>query len=814
MTNDEPKPDSGFPTGEPTTLTGSGDVVDHESVEVDGEIGAYRILSSLGTGGFAEVFLAEQTHPVRRRVALKIIKPGLESQEVLARFQAERQALAMMDHPNVAKVFDAGVTEGGRPFFVMEFVPGSPISSHSDRHHLGIAERLDLFLQACAAVQHAHQKGVIHRDIKPSNVLVAVHDGEARVKVIDFGVAKAIQDRLADDAPTTRIGQIIGTLEYMSPEQAEMSEQGIDTRTDVYSLGVLLYELLSGTLPFDPHRLRKAAEGEVRRIIREEDPPKPSTRVSGLGESSKIVAERHQTDPRSLIREIRGDLDWITMKAMEKDRTRRYGSASELAADIERFRRYEPVVAGPPSASYRFRKFVRRHRVGVTAAAAILIVLIAGIVSTSVFAIGQARARARAQAESERARSVIAFLREMLSSADPAYAPSDVLVLDVVDRAAQRLDRGGPRDPEVEAAVRTAIGATYLGLARFDEAEVHLRAALGIQTGIHGEDHVTVGEALHYLGWLELWRYELEEAESLTRRSLEILRRQLPTDDRRLADVLQDLGVILQQAGKLDEAEAMLQEALEVSWQASPTIDLETALVISRLGTVVALTGRYDEAEALLREALAVFRAAGEPLHVRAPEVMSTLSWVLQQTGKLDEAESLSREVLDHNRATYGDDSSEVAQQLVNIGQIERGRGNMAEAESVLRQAVEIYSRNLGEGDMITVVAKQHFATVLDDSGSSEQAAELYPQIIEVLESTYGGDHWQVANARNRYGLCLLRLGRFQQAERELLEAHAVLDAAGFQDRALLAVQRLATLYEATGRDADAARWRSLEGSP
>ncbi len=814
MNDDWSKLDTGAPTDEAATLTWSEDRSHPVSVEVDGEIGAYRIVAPLGSGGFAEVFLAEQTRPVRRKVAVKIIKLGLESSEVLARFKAERQALAMMEHPNVAKVFDAGATEKGRPFFVMEYVAGSPITLYCDRRRLGVAERLEIFLQACEAVQHAHQKGVIHRDIKPSNVLVADDDGEHRLKVIDFGIAKAVHRDPSDEAPVTRIGQVIGTFEYMSPEQAGSTPEGIDTRTDVYSLGALLYELLTGCLPFDQKRLHDAARLEVRRIICEEDPPKPSTRVSELGEASATVADCHRTDSRSLVRELRGDLDWITMKAMEKDRARRYSSASELAADIERYRRNEPIVARPPSTSYRFRKFVRRHRVGVAAAAAVVMVLIAGIVSTSVFAVGQSRARVRAQAESARARAVVDFLSDMLSSADPAYAPGNVLVLDVVDRAAERLERGEPGDPEVEAALRTAIGATYLGLYRWDDAELHLRKALRIQTRIHGEDHETVGENLHYLGWLALWRYELDEAESLTRRALEIMRFRVPPDDGRLADVLQDLGVILQQAGKLDESERMLREALEVNRRSPRSTDSEGALIMSRLGAVVALGGRYDEAEVLLREALAVFSAAGESLHVRAPEVMSTLSWVLQETGALDEAESLSREVLEYSRATYGDDSPEVAQLLVQIGQIERTRGNLTEAESLLRRAVEIYSGSYGESEMITVSAKQHLATVLDDGGSNNEALELYMQVLEALESSYGRDHWQVANARNRFGLCLIRLGRLEQAESELLEAYRVLDAAGFQDRARLAAQRLVTLYGSTGRNADAAQWRPLAASP
>ncbi|MCH8153158.1 MAG: protein kinase [Planctomycetes bacterium] len=335
-------------------------------------VGPYKILESLGEGGFAVVYLAEQTEPIRRRVALKVIKPGMDTKQVIARFEAERQALAVMDHPNVAKVFDAGVTPpeaGSRPYFVMEHVPGVSITEHCDRQRLNIEERLELFMQVCEAVQHAHQKGIIHRDLKPSNILVTVKNGQAVPKVIDFGVAKALHQRLTEKTLFTEQGQLIGTPEYMSPEQAEMTAQDIDTRTDIYSLGVLLYELLTGALPFDPTTLRQAAFAEIQRIIREQEPPKPSTRLSTLREASgdlaAQLARRRGTDARSLLRDVRGDLDWITMTALEKDRARRYASATELAADVSRFLRDDPVEARPPEAWYRLRKLVSRHRIAV-----------------------------------------------------------------------------------------------------------------------------------------------------------------------------------------------------------------------------------------------------------------------------------------------------------------------------------------------------------------------------------------------------------------------------------------------------------------
>ena len=350
------------------------------------EIGRYKLLQKIGEGGFGVVYMAEQSRPVRRKVALKIIKPGMDTNAVIARFEAERQALALMDHPNISRVLDGGTTESGRPYFVMELVKGVPITEYCDKNQLNARDRLDLFLTVCQAVQHAHQKGLIHRDLKPSNILVTLHDGQPMIKVIDFGVAKAINQQLTEKTLFTAFGQMVGTPQYMSPEQAEMSGLDVDTRSDIYSLGVLLYELLTGTTPLESERLKTAGYIEMQRLIREEDPPKPSTRLSSSGKDLTVIAKHRSLSPEQLQKAIRGDLDWIVMKALEKDRARRYETPASFAEDVVRYLDDKPVEACPPSSAYRLRKYLRRNRAMITAASFVALALVAATVTSSRFA--------------------------------------------------------------------------------------------------------------------------------------------------------------------------------------------------------------------------------------------------------------------------------------------------------------------------------------------------------------------------------------------------------------------------------------------
>ncbi len=458
-------------------------------------IGRYKLLERIGEGGMAVVYMAEQKEPIRRKVALKIIKLGMDTKQVIARFEAERRALAMMDHPNIARVLDAGATETGRPYFVMELVTGVSITEYCDKDNLSTKDRLALFIQVCSAVQHAHQKGIIHRDIKPSNVMVTQRNGEPIPKVIDFGIAKATNQKLTEKTLFTRYAHLIGTPAYMSPEQAELSDLDIDTRTDIYSLGVLLYELLTGTTPFSEDKLRKAGDLEMQRVIREEEPAKPSTKLSTLGETLTDIAKHRGCTPDLLRRAVRGDLDWIVMKSLEKDRVQRYETANGLAEDVRRHLGDEPVTAGPPSTLHRMNKFVRRHGGLVVGVVTVIVVLSAGIVASTIFAIRAAR-------EAQISKAVSAFLNEdLLAAVDPEKAKApEVTVRYILDAASENLEGKFKGSPLAEATVRQTLGETYGKLGEYKTAESHLARALQIRGERLGKEHPDTLASMSNLG--------------------------------------------------------------------------------------------------------------------------------------------------------------------------------------------------------------------------------------------------------------------------------------------------------------------------
>ncbi|MFH1749088.1 MAG: serine/threonine-protein kinase [Planctomycetota bacterium] len=641
-------------------------------------IGPYKILQQIGEGGFGHVYMAEQDEPVRRRVALKVIKLGMDTRQVIARFEAERQALALMEHPNIAKVLDAGATESGRPYFAMELVKGIPITEYCDKHNMPTRQRLELFVQVCQAVQHAHQKGIIHRDIKPNNVLVTLHDSKPVPKVIDFGIAKATSQRLTEKTLFTEFRQFVGTPEYMSPDQAEISGLDVDTRTDIYSLGVLLYELLTGTTPFDGTTLRAADYDEIKRIIREVEPPKPSTRVHTLISEGSDLASRRQVEAGVLSRLMRGDLDWIVMKALDKDRTRRYATANDLAHDIERHLNHEPVLAGPPSVTYKLAKFIRRNRAVVLAASLTTAAMLIGL-SLATIGLIQARyaqsalrterdaaetarieadaarklaqrqqqlaeqnARA-AQQEAAKFGAVNDFVLDMLSSVDPRRALGrEVTVRSILEEAAERIGAGSLTDqPEVEAAVRMTIGQTYQALGLYDVAEMHLRTAESLRQQHQGATHVNTLRSRSTLGGLLEAQGKYAEAEALLRQTVEAQRRILGDEHSDTLTTMNRLGIAMWRQSKYLEAERIHRQTLETQIIVLGEEHLDTLRSLVNLGTVLQAQGKYDRAEVLLSQALEIERRVLGEDHPDTMTAMNNLALTLERQRKLDQAVNL-----------------------------------------------------------------------------------------------------------------------------------------------------------------------------
>ena len=539
------------------------------SEKAGGIVGGYKLLEQVGEGGFGVVFRAEQVSPVRRQVALKVIKPGMDTRQVIARFEAERQALALMDHPNIARVFDGGATESGRPYFVMELVRGVPINEYCDRNHLTTRERAELFVTVCSAVQHAHQKGVIHRDLKPSNVLVTLHDGKPVPKVIDFGIAKAISQRLTEKTLFTEFKQFVGTPAYTSPEQAELSGLDVDTRSDVYSLGVLLYELLTGATPFDAATLRQAAYAEIQRIIRDVEPPRPSVRLSSMGQELTAVARHRRVEPEQLRRQVTGDLDWIVMKCLEKDRTRRYETANAVAMDVRRHLDNEPVLARPPSGMYRLSKFARRHRAGLAASvgAALALVVALGAVTFGLLHAGRARAeeqRHRQAAEKAKgeANEAIRIIRDIY-----ALRQDTPETRARIGAVAARLDGGWLHDqPDAHVAVRAFTAFAYFRISAWADAKRQYELALRVNREAHGQpggvDTPASGLVIEFLGYSTWNTDDFAGAERYLRQAVDAYRSGGDAHQAAIVDLLPSLAHLLEVQGNSPEAKRVRLQAL------------------------------------------------------------------------------------------------------------------------------------------------------------------------------------------------------------------------------------------------------------
>jgi serine/threonine protein kinase/tetratricopeptide (TPR) repeat protein len=784
------------------------------------QIGPYKLLELIGEGGFGLVLMAEQQQPIRRKVAVKVLKPGMDTRQVIARFEAERQALALMDHPNIARVLDAGQTSSGRPFFVMELVRGVPITEYCDENSLTPRERLELFMPVCQAVQHAHQKGIIHRDLKPTNVLVTLHDGMPVPKVIDFGIAKALGRQLTDKTLYTGFAQMIGTPTYMSPEQAAMSGLDVDTRSDIYALGVLLYELLTGTTPFDKKRLGEASYEELLRIIREEEPPKPSTRISTLGQAATTLSTQRKGDPRRLSRLFRGELDWIVMKCLEKDRNRRYDTASGLAADIQHYLHDEPVRARRPTVWSRVQKWSRRHR-GVVSTAVVSGVLAVLALAVSTVLIYDQWKRAKKSAATAEAINDF-WIKQVLAQASPRNNPggADMTVRQLLDTAAAKFDQDNTLvdEPEVETAIRLTIGGTYNDLGLFHRAEPHLRRAWDICCRVLGPEHPQTLTARIKLAEVIYNQGKRAEADTYFQEILPAARRVLGEEHRDVIYIQTRLAMGLQTRDRFAEAEALFRQCLDAQRRVLGAEHEDTLDTLGRLGFLLAvLQGRFAEgellcrqsweakarvlgkdhlwtlqghgwlgggvlfaegrcvdAEQLFRQNLSDCRRAGAagPEHEITLNAMNNLSGILIFRGKVTEAEQLLRPALETLLRVYGQDHWCTREARFYLAHVLRIRGQLDEAERLFRTQVEVDHRVFGSADWRTLVDLAYVALVLEDCGKWDEAERLMRKSCAEHRRVLGPDHFRTLSRISE--LAVLLHARSNWAETESLFREAV----------------------------------------
>jgi serine/threonine protein kinase/tetratricopeptide (TPR) repeat protein len=707
-------------------------------------IGPYKLLEQIGEGGFGVVFMAGQTEPIRRKVALKVLKPGMDTKQVVARFEVERQALAIMDHPNIAKVHDGGATISGRPYFVMELVQGVPITRYCDEHHLTLRQRLDLFLRACEAVQHAHQKGVIHRDLKPSNILVGDRDDAAVLKVIDFGVAKAMGQQLTDKTLLTGGSQVIGTPLYMSPEQAGGSGHDVDTRSDIYSLGALVYELLTGTTPIDKERLQQAGYDEIRRIICEEEPPKPSTRLQQIGMAAGPLGADKQA------RQVRSELDWIVMKCLEKDRNRRYETANAFAADVQRYLDDEPVLACPPSAWYRFGKFARRYKGPLLAAALVLLTLVGGIIGTTwgiIWAeIARGDAVAAQEAESKRAEgeryakqealereaetaAVLDFVeKKVFAAARPKNQGYDVKLADAVKAALPFVESNFTGQPVIEARLRRTIGLSFLDLGDAKSAIEQLERARKLFTQHRGPDH-------H------------DTLVSMTN----------------LANAYAD-------AGRTQEALKLQEETLQLKKAKLGPDHAHTLTAMMNLAVFYAAVGRPHEALKLSEETLQLKKAKLGPVHRETLQSMHNLANCYSAVGRVQEALKLREETLQHMKATLGPDDPDTLGSMNNLALSYSTTGRTEEGLKLYEETVRLKKAKLGPDHPDTLISMMGLSNSYAVAGRAQEALVLREETLQLQKAKLGPGHPETLRSMNNLAISYIAVGDAAKAV-ELLQA-------------------------------------------
>ncbi|HEV3117599.1 MAG TPA: serine/threonine-protein kinase [Gemmataceae bacterium] len=837
--------------------------------DVGSRIGPYKLLQKIGEGGFGVVYMAEQMQPVRRKVAFKIIKPGMDTKEVIARFESERQALALMDHPNIARVLDAGETASGRPYFVMELVKGVPINEFCDKNNVPTPGRLDLFMTVCRAVQHAHHKGIIHRDLKPSNIMITLHDGQPVPKVIDFGVAKATNQQLTERTLFTSYGQIIGTPAYMSPEQAELSGLDIDTRSDIYSLGVLLYELLTGTTPFDGKRLRQAGYVEMQRIICEEEPPKPSTRLTSMGDRATMVSSHRSTDLQNLTALLKGDLDWIVMKALEKDRNRRYDTPNSFAADIERFLRHEAILARAPSRAYKLRKFAQRNKTAVATATFVAALLLLGtLISTwqavrarqaertaagerdAAVTARAAEAYARREAEEERnralaaekrakaseeqakndaasARAVNDFLhRDLLSQADvgnqtdPDQKPDrDIKLRTVLDRASRSIAGKFKEQPLVEASIRQTIGQTYLALGENGAAQAHLELALEMRSQALGEQHADTLTSMNDLAHLYWSQRRFARAEPILSKALEIKRRVRGEDDGDTLSLMNNLALLYLDQREYAKASKLFPEVLEGLRRVQGEEGRDTLACMNNLALLYQRQGQYARAEPLFIKVLDGYRKLlGEEnrLTLNTMHILGVLYCSQREYAK---AEPMLTKGFEVRRRVLGEEHPDVLTHARDLVILYQAQGQYAKAEPLARKVLESQRRKQESDPRELSAATSLLGYNLLKVHRYAEAEPLLRECLKMREEQLP-DEWGRFNAESMLGESLLGQKKYVAAEPLLLSGHKGMKEREakipvfYKTRLTEALERLVEYYTALGQSDKAVEWRKkLEGS-